>query len=403
MLSLAHNPVLDGTALSVFESIIARLKHTKARKIIPLHQGKTAYTTSVELRPWKTDEFEYPPYHDGPTCGAQTLIDEICRKIEAALGEPIDPARIQVTCGITHALSIIFHSILRPGDEVIILSPQWLFASGLVRASAGMPVEVPFFPVRRGERVEAVASKILPHITSRTRAIYFNTPNNPTGCSLSRQQQEELGYLAREHGLWLISDNAYEYYDYSAEGFVDPAMSIGRDNTFSAYSFSKSFGLTGYRIGYLLSPPGIAQLSRKLGLYSIYSVPTCCQFVALSAMRSGPETIQSHRRFVKEALDMTVKDLRIPCTIPDGGFYTLLDLSSWEGGADDFIGQCIAEGVSLAPGFAFGEKYKNFARLCYSVVGHEDLAQGIQILNQVFERQSTGKSSFNQVARLSAP
>jgi aspartate aminotransferase len=382
-----HNPVLDGTELSVFEPIIARLKRVKSRKIIPLHQGKTAFTTPVDLREWRAGEFDYLPYHDGPTCGTETLIGAICDKLENQYGEAVDRPQIQVTCGITHALSIAFHCILRPGDEVVILSPQWLFANGLVRAAGGVPVEVPFFPVDRDHTMDSVSARIAPSLTSRTRALYFNTPNNPTGRSLTPQHLKELTGIARDHGLWIVSDNAYEFYDYSADGFVDPAiLKDGRDNTFSAYSFSKSFGLTGYRIGYLVSPPPMAELARKFGLYSIYSVPTCCQFVALSAMRRGPGTIEDHRRFIKEALDITVQQLEVPATIPDGGFYTFLDLSGWPHGVDDFIGRCISEGVSLAPGHAFGGNYSHHARLCYSVVGHEDLIEGIRIINKIYAR-----------------
>lgn len=387
--STAHNVVLDGTPLSVFESIIARLKRAKGRKVIPLHQGKTAYTTPVELRPWGPDEFDYPPYHDGPTCGTETLIEAVQAKLEAQFGEQIDPERIQITCGITHGLSIAFHCLIQPGDEVIILSPQWLFATGLVRAAGGVPIEAPFFPTVGEKPPSDVVDRIAPYLTSKTRAIYFNSPNNPTGRSLSPQQVEELTDLAKERGLSIISDNAYEYYDYTKGGFIDPStLKHGRDNTFSAYSFSKSFGLTGYRIGYLLSPPSLAELARKFGLYSIYSVPTCCQFAALSAMRSGPEVIEGHKRFIREALDITVEHLRVPATVPDGGFYTFLDLSDWKAGVEDFIGQCISEGVSLAPGFAFGKRYEKFARLCYSVVGHEDLEAGIRIINDIFERRT---------------
>ena len=386
-ISLARNPALDSTPLSVLDSINMRMKASSAKKIIPLHQGKTVFTTPVELRSWADSEFDYPPYHDGPPGGTNTLIEAIRRKLESQFGQAIDPGRIQVTCGITHALSIIFHCVLLPDDEVVILSPQWLFACGLVRAAGGVPVEVPFFPAAGCEPLPDVTQLINPYLSSKTRAIYFNSPNNPTGRTLSQVQLTELAHLASERGLYLISDNAYEFYDYTADGFIDPAMlNDGRLNTFSAYSFSKSFGMTGYRIGYLLSPPDMAELARKFALHSIYSVATCCQFAALSAMRSGPEVVDKHRRFIKEALDTTTQQLRVSATVPDGGFYTLLDLSAWSHGTDDFINECVSQGVSLAPGRAFGTGYDQYARLCYSVVSHEDLKEGIRIINDVFER-----------------
>lgn len=409
MAATRFGSVLDDTPLSVFEPIVERLRRSRGRKVIPLHQGKTVFTTPMELRNWGAEEFDLPPHHDGPTCGTDTLVAAIREKLEDRLGEAVDPARIQVTCGITHALSIVWHCVLRPGDEVLVLSPQWLFVNGLVRVAQGVPVEVPFFPTAPGRSVGDLSARLVPHITPRTRAIYFNSPNNPTGGSLSRARTEELLALAREHGLWLVSDNAYEYYDYSADGFVDPAaLPGGGESTFAAYSFSKSYGLTGYRIGYLLSPPSVAERARKFGLYSIYSVPTCSQFVALSALRSGPGVLDGHRRFIREALDLTLAELRVPATRPEGGFYTFLDLSGWGGGVDDFIGRCIAEGVSLAPGHAFGERYRSHARLCYSVVGHPDLTEGIRIVNEVFERGSrtataAGRRSGSSSSRRAPP
>lgn len=387
--SVERRATLDDTPLSVFERITIQLKQSEATKIIPLHQGKTAFTTAVELREWSPREFDYPHYHDGPTIGTEQLLRAIQEKLEAQHGQAIDPARIQVTCGITHALSIVFHCILQPADEVLILSPHWLFVDGLVRAAGGVPIEVPFFPTARDLRFPTVVERVAPRITSRTRAIYFNSPNNPTGGAITAQQLADVIRLARERGLWLVSDNAYEYYDYSAAGFIDPAfVEAACTNTFAAYSFSKSYGLTGYRIGYLLSPPDMAVRARKFGLYSIYSVPTCCQFVALSALKLGPAAIESHRRFIRQALKIVTQQLRVPATVPDGGFYTLLDLSEWPEGVDDFITQCISEGVSLVPGHAFGRHYANHARLCYSVVTHAELAEGIRVINHVFDRRA---------------
>ena len=388
-LSVERRSTLAEASLSVFEPIADQLKRSSGTRVIPLHQGKTAFTTPVDLREWSPREFDYPHYHDGPTVGTEQLVRAIQEKLETQHGQAIDPARIQVTCGITHALSIVFHCILQPMDEVVILSPQWLFAEGLVRAAGGVPIEAPFFATAGDRTVATVAETVAPKLTPRTRAIYFNSPNNPTGAAITAEQLADIIDLARDRGIWLVSDNAYEYYDYSAAGFLDPAfVDGGRANTFSAYSFSKSYGLTGYRIGYLLSPPDMAMLARKFSLYSIYSVPTCCQFVALSALKHGPIVLEGHRRFIKKALDMTTQQLRVPATVPDGGFYTFLDLSAWPGGVADFITRCISEGVSLAPGCAFGRYYTAHARLCYSVVNHEDLAEGIRVINQVFDRRA---------------
>jgi aspartate aminotransferase/N-succinyldiaminopimelate aminotransferase len=384
--ALPGSPV-DEVPLSVFDSIVAQLARVGERRVIPLHQGHTAFTASVEPRGWSAGEFDPPPHRDGPPAGAPRLLEAIRAKLEAALGEAVDPARIQVTCGITHALSVTFHALLEPGEEVLVLSPHWLFVCGLVRAAGGVPVEVPVFPMPGDAPLGGLAARIEPHLTARTRAVYFNTPNNPTGVALSRAQLEELVALARERDLWLVSDNAYENYDYSPDGFVDvAALDGGRDRAFAAYSFSKSYGLTGYRIGYLLSPPALADRSRKLALHSVYSVATPSQFAAAAALGCGPGVLAEHRGFVERAIELAHRDLAVPATRADGGFYLFLDLSAWEPGAEDFVSRCIAEGVSLAPGRAFGAGYDGAVRLCHSVVGHDDLVAGIEIVNDVYRR-----------------
>lgn len=389
MADLHQNRALDQAPLSVFDAVVSKLSEIgREREIIPLHQGKTAFTTPLE----HLDDaagFDFPAYIDGPSAGAPTLISAVTDTLEARTQQQIDPRRIQITGGITHALSIVFNAILDPLDEVILLSPQWLFAAGLVRAAAGIPVEVPWF-TEQGAHRDDLCGRLEAAVTARSRAIYLNVPNNPTGQRLGSAQLRQLVAFAAQRGLWVIADNAYEHYDFSAEGFTDPVcLAQGNDNVFSAYSFSKSFGMTGYRIGYLLSPAAIAERVRKCALYSIYSSPTVCQHAALLALRSDPDVMSGHVAFVRQARDITVAQLEVPTRRPEGGFYAFLDLSEWPLGVSDFIDRCVDRGVSLAPGGAFGSHTAGYARLCYSVVEHAELKRGIDIVNAVFAQRSS--------------
>jgi aspartate aminotransferase len=368
---------------SAFEPIVEGLAHSRRRPGIPLHQGHTAFTTQLAAEP-DPERTGPPPYLDGPTGGLPMLLAAVRAKLERDLEVDIDPSRLQITNGITHALSVVWHCVLEPTDEVIVLSPHWLFADGLVRAARGVPREVPFFPVAGRTGHEDLA-EVARHVTPRTRAIYFNSPNNPSGQRISAELLHGLAELARDRGLWLVADNAYEYYDFSADGFVDSAAAgPARELTFAAYSFSKSYGMTGYRIGYLLSPPAAAAAARKAALYSIYSVATSSQYAAASALRAGPEVIDEHRRFVAAGLRATVDDLAVPALAPAGGFYAFLDLSAWPGGPADFLACCLQAGVSLAPGSVFGAAYSSLARLCFSVVSLAELRAGLEIVNQTY-------------------
>jgi aspartate aminotransferase/N-succinyldiaminopimelate aminotransferase len=372
--------------LSVFGDIVHRLERSAAPRKIPLHQGKTAFTIPIELRSWSPAEFDFPPYHDGPPQGAPMLLERLQDSLSRRLARPIAADCIQVTNGITHGLSLVFSALLSPGDEVLILSPQWLFTKGLVAAAGGTATEVPFFTDAASTSAD-LGQLLNGWIGPNTRAIYFNSPNNPTGRALSRPQVESLVDLARRRSLWLVSDNAYEHYDYTTDGFTDPARAgLGEDVTFSAYSFSKSFGLTGYRIGYLVSPPALALLIQKLALHSVYSSPTICQFAAMQAMASYDQHILRNRAFVRRSLDILRSGLSIPCTEAEGGFYTLLDLADYPGGSQRFMDEGLQRGVSLAPGSAFGSGCGDRARLCFTVVGSDRLEEGIAILNSVYQR-----------------
>jgi len=372
--------------LSVFGDLARCLERSSAARKIPLHQGKTAFTIPLELRSWSPAEFDYPAYHDGPPQGAPTLLEMLGESLRARLARPVPADCIQVTNGITHGLSLVFAAVLSPGDEVLILSPQWLFTKGLVAAAGGTATEVPFFKDKASMPAD-VGQVLQGWIGPNTRAIYFNSPNNPSGLALSLGQVGSLVDFARKNALWLISDNAYEHYDFTSDGFTDPARAgLGEDVTFSAYSFSKSFGLTGYRIGYLVSPPAQALLIQKLALHSVYSSPTICQFVARQAMERYDQHIVENRAFVRNSLEILRSRLRIPCTETEGGFYTLLDLSEYPGGASGFVDRCIERGVSLAPGSAFGSGLADYARLCFTVVGSDLLEEGISIINSVYQR-----------------
>lgn len=376
-------PSIDDLALSPFGPIIDRLKRSPVARRIPLHQGKTCFSAPIDLRPWEASEFDYAPHHDGPPQGANSLLERLRASLEQRLDRIVPIETIQVTNGITHGLRLVFDLLLEPGDEVVILSPQWLFARGLVIAARGNPVELAYFTAARDTSAPAVKAQLAEATGPRTRAIYFNTPNNPTGLSLRASELTAIADFARERGLFLVSDNAYEIYDYSIDGFIDPAAANqAPDICFSAYSFSKSFGYTGFRIGYLVSPPSHARQIQALSLHSLYSVSTASQFVAYQALGDQAATEDVHRRRVKTALDLTRTRLEVPHSPAEGGFYTALDLGGYEGGVARFLRNCIDRGVSLAPGSAFGDP--DSVRLCFTVVERDALEEGLDVINAVY-------------------
>jgi aspartate aminotransferase/N-succinyldiaminopimelate aminotransferase len=383
-----YNDALDGVPLSVFDDLERRIAARKHPSFIKLHQGKTTFAPAARVFDWTHEDFDLRAHEHSPPAGIAGLRRKIAGHL-ASRGKDVGEDRITVASGATHGLGLALRAILEPGDEILLLSPQWLFARGLVCAAGGVPVEVPVFvELSRDPEFDFIAA-LEERVTPHTRALYFNTPNNPTGHSLSPDAIRRLAAFARRHKLWILSDHAYEHYDFSASGFVDiAALPDAADRTFSIYSFSKTYAMPGYRIGYVVSPEPMATRMRKWGLYSIYSIATASQFAAFQALDTPPSRLEEQRALARAARDMTASTLRVPHTPIDGGFYTLCDLSGWRGGLDDFLSKAIAEGVSLAPGAAFGERCGSWARLCFLAVSHENLAIGIDRLNRVYGGQS---------------
>jgi aspartate aminotransferase/N-succinyldiaminopimelate aminotransferase len=380
------NPFLEHIPYSAFEKIEQHIRACEISDVARLHQGKTTFAPCVQPRDWTREEFELLAHEHAPPGGIPALRRAVVERCQRRHGYAVDESNILICAGGTHGVGIGLRAIVEPGDEVLVLSPQWLFAVGLVEASGAHATEVPIFiELARDPSFDFVAA-LKAHLTKRTRAIYFNTPNNPTGVSLDRAALERLAGFAEAHDLFVIADNAYENYDFTDAGFVDIAtIGQARGRTVSVYSCSKTFAMPGYRVGYAIVPDVLATRIRKWGLYSVYSISTVSQFAALKAIQTNEGELEDRRRRAMGARDLTMQTLRIPHTESEGGLYTLLDLSGAADGAGAFVRSAVEHGVSLAPGVAFGAHCRDWARLCFTAVSEPRLASAIATLNTLYE------------------
>lgn len=354
---------------------------------VRLHQGKTVFPPCAEPRTWDRAEFGIAPHEHAPPVGVPALRERLAQTASARRGLPVDPDRILVTAGATHAIAVVLHAILSPGDDVLVLSPQWLFATGLVHAAGGVPREVPVFLELSEDAGFDFVSVVEAAVGPRTRAIYFNNPNNPTGYRLDEAQLAALTALAQRHDLWLIADNAYENYDFSPDGFTEPATVGAADaRTFSVHSCSKTYAMPGARAGYLISPPGCTEILTKWSLHTLYSVSTAAQFAAFEALATAPEELAARRRLAAQARDLADGALEIPHTRVAGGLYTFLDLRAYrDGDGAGFVRRCAEEGVGLAPGEVFGAHCAAWARLCFTAAPPQAVREAVDRIHKVYQ------------------
>jgi aspartate aminotransferase len=379
------NPALDDIPFSAFEDLERRIAATGATGVLRLHQGKTSFPPCAT---GGAPDFPMKPHEHAPPGGALAARRMMAHHV-ARHGLEVPPDDVIVTGGSTQAIATVYRAILEPGDEVLVLSPQWLFAVGLVAAAGGRAVEVPVFLELCRDPDFDIGAALSRHATPRTRALYFNTPNNPTGYSLTRVQLAALASFAEARGLWIIADQAYENYDDSPDGFIEIA-SIGaaRTRTFAVYTLSKTYAMAGYRTGWIVAPPGLAPVLRKWSLYAIYSHSTAAQAAAVLALSTSDDELAWRKARVREIRELVHRALEIPAPRGTGGLYAFLDLSAWRGGDfEGFLDHCVAAGVTVAPGIAFGQRCASFARLCFTAVPGDQLAHAIERLNQVYRNR----------------
>ncbi len=339
----------------------------------PLHIGDTYLTPYVGSQLEKITVEKYPDAHKyTKPKGLPRLVKTISSVYETP------EQRVFVTPGATGGLHIAAMTVLSPGDEVLILAPFWPLAAGIIRAVGAVPVYVPFF----GEQT-SVVERIQPYITSKTVAIYANTPNNPTGRMLSVEESKQLCQIAIDNKCWIFSDEVYEQLTFAHDHI--PIRHYAPDNTISIFSFSKAYGMAGYRCGFVLLPnDSMGDSFLKMMVHSFYSVPTAAQYAADIVLKEGLEWIENTR--------VAYADIGYRCanilgvTKPQGGTFLFFDVSSRLNGRtmDDLLLQCIQQKLLLAPGSAFGG-YDNHIRVCFTSVAPDVVLEAMDILGTILD------------------
>ena len=326
---------------------------------------------------------EHPGMHRYcETAGIPSLREGLLEKLRARNGLSVEPDGLLVTAGATAGLSACVSAIADPGEEVMILAPFWPLIRGIVRSQRATAVEVPFHD--RVDSAEAAVAAIDAMRSDRSVALYVSTPSNPTGRVLPAEWLEAIAAFARRHDLWLLSDEVYEDYVYRGEH-----VSLGRfapERTLSVFSFSKSYGMAGNRVGYVAGPAEIVQEAHKVSMHSAYHAPTAAQIAAEVALREGDAWVAEARESHRGAGEAAARALGLDP--PAGSMFLFVDVAPrlGERGMQGLLEACADAGVTVAPGSSCGEEYASWIRLSYTCVPPDAAAEGVRRLAQVLGR-----------------
>jgi aspartate aminotransferase len=318
--------------------------------------------------------------------GLPSLRSEIATQYGRLHGVELDPAtEIVITASGLQALHLAIRSVVDPGDEVVILSPAWPNSTSIVALSHGAPVDVPLRLEAERYRVDFAA--LTAALSSRTRLVLLTSPSNPLGWVATEEEQRRLLEICRERGIWLLADEVYERIYYAGHEIGEPAPSILRlcarhDPVHVVQSFSKSYCMTGWRVGWLVTRRDVGPKVAQLNEFFVSHAATFSQIAAQTALSDGEDELRCMVRTLKEKRDFCIDALRqmpgVTVPRPDGAFYVFPRV----GGVDDSFAFCLRllreQKVGLAPGSAFGAGGEGSIRLCY--------AAGRSVLEPALER-----------------
>ena len=371
---IADRPVLTMTSELGKVMAAAKAREAAGERILHLERGEPDFDTPPHVvealaAAARAGETHYPDPR-----GTLPLRLALVEKLARDNGIACEPDDVVVTLGGTHALFCAFQALLGTGDELLVLSPHWMAIPKLVAYCVGSSYRTmgAYLEILEGRWTPAdFAAQLRAALRPATRGIYLNSPNNPTGAVLSREFLVALAEVAIERDLWVVSDEAYEHILFDGARHVSIASLPGMAaRTIGTYTYSKSYAMTGWRVGYVVSPPELrAVMGPILSFYTTHGVFPSVQSAARAATTGPQDVVELMRRSYQEGRDLLLQGLagqtavRVP--VPQGAFYAFPDVSAARGGRDiwTLVEDWLAMGVAVLPGTAFGPEYGDRVRL----------------------------------------
>jgi len=304
--------------------------------------------------------------------GEPALREALAEKVKTRNGIEAGPGHIGITVGGMHGLYVTLRTLLNPGEEVLILTPYWLSISKLVGLADGVCKYMPLYTGLLDENYSAdeFRKDLLENAGPKTRAVYINSPNNPSGAVVPHEHLQVLADVAIEKDLVVISDEPYEDIIFDGLEHESIAAFPGMfERTVTCFAFSKSYAMTGLRLGYIVGPAEFIQLAwSRMILYTSNGIPAAIQIGAIEALKHGDDDIERMRSAYEERRNKFVAALRrvkgIRTPMPKGAFYVFADVSAIKGDRPiyDLIADWLEVGVAVAPGGAFGAEHSSWVR-----------------------------------------
>jgi aminotransferase len=366
---MTAKPRLSQKATTIPPSGIRRFFDIAAtmKDVISLGIGEPDFVTPAHISQAGIDSILQGDTHYTSNSGTLELRTALSDKLFELYGVRYSPENeILITVGVSEALQCAMLAVIDPGDEVLVVEPCFVAYKPSVILAGGTAVVVPTYVEND---FEVTAEELERHITPRTKAIFIGYPNNPTGAVLGKPRLKQIADLAEKYDLLVISDEIYDRLVYGVAHTNFASLPRMRERTILLGGFSKSYAMTGWRVGYVCANPEILGAIRKVHQYVIMSAPTMAQHAALEALRHGEEDVRSmvHEYDLRRQTILAgLNTIGLPTFEPHGAFYVFPDIRPTGLSSNDFSEKLLMqEHVAAVPGDAFGASGAGFVRMSY--------------------------------------
>lgn len=363
----------DAISLGVGEPDFDTPWHIRDEGIYSLEKGRTFYTSNA---------------------GLKELKEEICRYLDRRFHVTYDPAHeVLVTVGGSEAIDVGLRAMINPGqgEEVLIPQPSYVSYEPCAILAGAKPVII---ELKNENEFRLTAKELREAITDKTKVLILPFPNNPTGAIMERKDLEEIAEVIREKDIFVISDEIYSELSYKGEHVSITNIPGMKERTILINGFSKSYAMTGWRLGYACGPEEVITQMVKIHQFAIMCAPTTSQYAAVEALKNGDEDVaemreayNQRRRFLMNAF----REMNLPCFEPYGAFYVFPCIKEFGMTSDEFATRFLQEEkVAVVPGTAFGDCGEGFLRISYAY-SIDNLRVAIGKLNDFITRLRQNK------------
>ena len=336
---------------------------------ISLGVGEPDFKTPWAVREAGIESLEHGRTRYTANAGLKELRAEICRYLERRMNLHYDPlSQVLVTVGGSEAIDMCIRTVVQPGDEVVIPEPCFVCYEPITTLSGGVPVHV---ACRQEDEFRLRPEALKAAITPRTKLLIMPFPNNPTGAVMEKEDLEAIADVLRDTNVLVLSDEIYAELNYGLQNHVSIATLPGMaERTVVVNGFSKTYAMTGWRLGYACGPAPIIKIMTKIHQSAIMSAPTTSQYAAITALKDCDGEIERMRNEYNMRRRLVVKsfnDMGLSCFEPRGAFYAFPCIKSSGMSSEEFCTKLLEQKhVAIIPGNAFGASGEGYARVSYA-------------------------------------